>query len=110
MQNSVYKDSLYNEYIFLNHEGQLREYKCFRKQFKNFLKEEGLDGEHINFHQFRHIYATLLINNGENPRVVQELLGHKDLLTTLNIYTSVNINTLRKASIKYASIFKEVSE
>ena len=48
-------------------------------------KVEGLDGFH--FHMFRHTYSTNLISNGVAPKDVQELLGHSDLSTTMNIYT-----------------------
>lgn len=106
MKNSVYKNSPYNEYVFLTKDGHLRDYNCFKRQFKNFLIRHGFDGEHINFHQFRHTFATLLIENGENPRVVQELLGHKDVQTTLNIYTAVSMESLKKAAKGYAQLFQ----
>ena len=105
--NGIYKDSPYNEYVFLTKQGTLRDYNCFKRQFKNFLTRKGFDADHINFHQFRHTYATLLIDNGENPRVVQELLGHKDVQTTLNIYTSVSMESLKRATSGYADLFKE---
>ncbi len=107
VHNTVYKDSPDNKYVFLTKQGTLRDYNCFKRQFKNFLTRKGFDGDHINFHQFRHTYATLLIDNGENPRVVQELLGHKDVQTTLNIYTSVSIQSLKRATSGYANLFKE---
>lgn len=51
------------------------------------LKEAGL--EHIRFHDLRHTFATLLLEKGENIKTIQELLGHKDISTTLNIYAHV---------------------
>ncbi|MFI1940936.1 tyrosine-type recombinase/integrase [Streptomyces purpureus] len=39
-----------------------------------------------HMHDFRHHYASVLIAGGENPKVVQKRLGHKDVMTTLRVY------------------------
>jgi hypothetical protein len=41
----------------------------------------------VGFHTFRHTYSTLLKANGEDVKVVQELMRHANISTTLNIYT-----------------------
>lgn len=43
----------------------------------------------ISFHLLRHTHATLLIFNGENIKVVSDILGHKDISVTLNTYNHV---------------------
>lgn len=58
---------------------------------KRWLERAGLDGS-ITFHAFRHSFASNLINSGVELLVVQKLLGHVDMKTTL-IYTHVNNNT-----------------
>jgi integrase len=43
----------------------------------------------IPFHNLRHTCATLLLSQGVHPKLVQELLGHADISTTLNTYSHV---------------------
>ena len=47
-------------------------------------KVEGLEGFH--FHQLRHTFTSNLLRGGAAPKDVQELLGHADVSTTMNIY------------------------
>ncbi|MEG1705666.1 MAG: site-specific integrase [Clostridia bacterium] len=48
-----------------------------------------LKTSNVNTHMLRHTYATRCIEAGISPVVLQKLLGHKDISTTLNTYTSV---------------------
>ena len=43
----------------------------------------------IRFHDLRHTAATLMLQQGINPKVVQERLGHADISLTLNTYSHV---------------------
>jgi integrase len=51
---------------------------------KNTCRRAGLEERHM--HELRHHYASVLIGGGENPKVVQKRLGHKDVMTTLRTY------------------------
>ncbi|MFI1524983.1 tyrosine-type recombinase/integrase [Streptomyces griseus] len=51
---------------------------------KNTCTKAGAQPRHM--HDFRHHYASVLIGGGENPKVVQRRLGHKDVMTTLRTY------------------------
>jgi integrase len=53
--------------------------------------------EKIGWHTFRHTYSTLLHANGEDPKVVQELLRHSSIKVTMDVYTQAVTETKRKA-------------
>jgi integrase len=95
-------------FIFPNQYGGIRSYQGFQKQFKRFLDENSLSEYHITFHKFRHTFATLLMEQGTNPRVVQELLGHRDIETTLGIYTTVSMGIKEKETGKLAAQFTDI--
>lgn len=48
----------------------------------------------LRFHDLRHSYATSLVTDGVPPNIVQRIMGHEDVTTTLAIYTDVRLVTL----------------
>ena len=56
--------------------------------------------KNVNPHAFRHSYATHMIKNGADLRIVQELLGHRSISTT-EIYTHLDKTYVQKAFLKY---------
>lgn len=56
---------------------------------------DGLDDFH--FHQLRHTYTSKLLANGAAPKDVQELLGHSDINTTMNIYAHATRESKRNS-------------
>ncbi len=64
-------------------------------KMKRYLGYAGLPMD-LTPHKIRHSYATHLLNNGADLRIVQELLGHRSLSTT-QIYTHVGVARLKEA-------------
>ena len=54
-------------------------------------------GKHIGWHTFRHSFSSLLVANGENVKVVQELMRHANCRCTLEIYSQARIQAKRNA-------------
>ncbi len=76
------------EIIWRYEDGSAVHPERFRIKLQKYLKELGL--KKIRFHDLRHTNATLLYEAGVDFKVISERLGHSDINTTLNIYTSVS--------------------
>jgi integrase len=61
----------------------------------------------IRFHDLRNTAATLLLNEGENIKVIAEMLGHKDASMTADVYSHSLPNMQREAAKKMNNLLKE---
>lgn len=80
--------------LFLNRFGRALSRVAVFKMVKSVALVAGVD-KNLSPHTFRHSFATHLIENGADLRVVQEMLGHESILTT-EIYTHVDSATWQR--------------
>ena len=85
--------------LFLNRRGR----KMTREMIFLIVKEQAeIAGIHkdISPHTFRHSFATHMVENGADLRVVQEMLGHESILTT-EIYTHIDTRKWQETILKF---------
>lgn len=82
------------DYLFINKYGKQLTDRGIRLIIDNILKK-GMVTYHISPHTLRHTFATHMLDNGADLRVVQELLGHSSLSST-QVYTHVSNEHLRE--------------
>lgn len=87
-------DDLDNDNVFLNFKGTSLTPRGVRDILNRLIKETS-STLRVSPHTFRHSFATHLLNNGMDVRMVQELLGHSNLSTT-QIYTKISKENLMK--------------
>lgn len=84
------------KYIFEGQKSDMYTARSAEQVFKNALKKTGIQKK-ASLHTLRHSYATHLIEQGTDIRIVQELLGHKNIKTT-QLYT--HITDIKKLKIR----------
>ena len=89
----------YSDLLFLNKSGR----PLSRVSVFNMVKRQAMAAgvqKEISPHTFRHSFATHLIENGADLRIVQEMLGHESILTT-EIYTHMDSSTWQSAVLQH---------
>jgi integrase len=81
----------------------------YKAHLEPAAKEVGIVG-HFGWHTFRHTYATLLKGNGEDVKVVQELMRHANISVTLNVYAQAITQTKRDAQSRVVSLLLDKNE
>lgn len=100
-------DALYNKLkpgkglVFPNASGDYMTEMQFQKAWSDYCKESGVTA---TVHQFRHAYATMLFENNIPPEEAQALLRHAQVQTTMDVYTDLREEKLKKIHSKVYSI------
>ena len=89
----------FSDIVFVNHYGRQLTRSMIFTIIKRLAAEAGIQ-KNISPHTFRHSFATHLLQNGADLRLIQQMLGH-EAITTTEIYTHINIDDLRQAILRY---------
>jgi integrase/recombinase XerD len=89
----------YEDFLFLSRRGKALSRVMVFTVVKNLAEAIGLKKK-ISPHTFRHSFATHLVEGGADLRAVQEMLGHKSILTT-EIYTHLDRDFLRQTIVEF---------
>ena len=88
-----------SQFVFGASSGKLWHPRNFSRDYGRFfdaLQDQHPNVRRLSIHCCRHSFATLTLTSGADVRVVQQLLGHKDIKTTA-LYTHPDMNTMHKA-------------
>lgn len=89
----------FKDYAFLNRYGRGLTRAMIFTIVKRLAAEAGIR-KTISPHTLRHSFATHLLQNGADLRLIQQMLGHESITTT-EIYTHLDIQDLRQAVLKF---------
>ncbi|MBA4543961.1 MULTISPECIES: site-specific integrase [Thermoactinomyces] len=78
------------------------------RSFYRIIKKANLPD--IRFHDLRHTHATLMLKQGEHPKIVSERLGHSNTRITMDIYSHVLPNMQQEAVDRFEKMFLENSK
>ena len=93
------------DFVCCRHNGAFVSVGAVRQMCANAKRTvEGL--ENFRFHTLRHTYTSNLLSSGAKPKDVQELLGHSDVTTTMNIYA----HSAREAKRTSARLLDKVAD
>lgn len=111
----------YEDFVFLNDDGHIRRQGNLNKAIKRILRdcndkvllEQDLDTDPVllpdfSCHTLRHSFATRLCESGINIKVIQDVLGHVDVSTTMNIYVDVMSDTKKSELASFAGYMERI--
>ncbi len=96
-----------NAFILTGSISRPKEPRVLLQQYRAFLAKNGI--QYHRFHALRHTFATRCIEHGYDPKTLSEILGHKNVKTTLQLYVHPTMSRKREL-IEALSPFSAVNE
>lgn len=97
-----------NSYVFARKDGRMLAPSTLQYHQRRLMDAAGVP--RIPLHGFRHTAATLSLALGENPKIVQERLGHRSISTTLDRYSHVTESMQRDAAERIGAAIDALME
>lgn len=95
-----------NHFVFSGSFEPLSE-KAYRYRLKKFNEKYGITS---TLHQLRKSFATAAVDAEVPPDVLKQIIGHRDISTTLNIYAEVRDHRIKSAGTALSKTLKKVTE
>lgn len=86
-KNPIVTSIEYHSLVFLSRNGTPIDNATYNNSLKRICKKANI--EHFSMHGLRHTFATRCIEAGMQPKILQEILGHANIGTTMNIYVHI---------------------
>ena len=112
------------DFIFVNRFGDVQNQSTLNKAIRRIIrdcnddvflnekpnaKKEPVLLPPFSCHSLRHTFTTRLCEEGVNIKVIQDILGHKDISTTLDIYTDVTKDLKKREIVTFESSFSKLT-
>ena len=111
----------YTNFVFVNRFGNVQHQGTLNKALRRIIRDcndeilENADGKEVTLlppftcHGLRHTFATRMCEANVNMKIVQKILGHADIGTTMNIYTDATKDFEKKGMEKFDEYINGVS-
>ena len=108
-QQLLCKGNWNNRYglVFTDSVGNSCKKSTVYNHFKRICKKLGYP--QIRFHDLRHTFATISLQNGDNIKLVSENLGHATVAFTLDVYGHVSAEMQRESAAKMQAFYEKSS-
>jgi integrase len=101
----------YTDFVFLNREGYVHNPQTLNRAITRIIRDYNAEEtekakqenrepvliRHFSCHNLRHTFCTRFCENEQNLKIIQEIMGHSDISTTMNIYAEATENKKQEA-------------